>query len=298
VRRISRRGFLAVGLLIALAAVAVLAGVILLRARLPLPAVGTDPWTTSATIHSDLLGRDRPIEVFAPPAAQACAVRPLLLLFHGYGADERQWMNGVLGDGLGIDSTAHELIAAGRMAPVTIVSAQIDNSYGVDSTPRQDMWDHGPYESYILNELLPQVEARYSVGGDAAHRAVAGLSMGGFAALNAAFRNPQLFDRAGGLSPAFFVSPPADRAWIYSGADGRHDLLALANEGAADDMHIFLGYGDNDYGWVKQATRALASELTDRGQAVDPVVVPGGHEVATWRQLTEPMLLDLFPPGC
>lgn len=257
-------------------------------------ALVPDPWTSTASIHSDLLNRDMAIEVFRPPADESCSPQPVLFLFHGSGSDQRQWMEGDFGTGVGIDAIAHRLIDSGRITLVTIVSAMIDKSYGVDSPPSTDTWTHGPYESYIVEELIPGVEARYSVGGTAAERSVGGLSMGGFAALNAALRHPDLFSSVGALSPAFFVSPPADRAWIYAGGDGRHDPLSLADEGSADHQRVFLGYGDRDYNWIRGATSELANRLTARGNSVEPVVVSGSHDVATWRQLAEPMLLDLF----
>ncbi|MEA2678154.1 MAG: hypothetical protein QOJ81_2295 [Chloroflexota bacterium] len=259
--------------------------------------ISADPWTSSTSIHSDLLGRDMPIEIFRPPQAQECVSPPVLFLFHGSGADEGQWMAGSLGLGVGVDRFAHHLIDQGQIRPVTIVSALIDKSYGVDSIPSQDGWSHGPYESYIMTELIPQVDARYSVGFTAADRAIGGLSMGGFAAINAAFRHPEMFASVAGLSPAFFGSPPADRAWIYSGTDDRHDPLTLAAEGAADGLGIFLGYGDSDYAWVREATAELAGRLRDRGSAVQLDEVSGGHDVTTWRQLASAMLLDLFGRG-
>ncbi|HUP82780.1 MAG TPA: alpha/beta hydrolase-fold protein [Candidatus Limnocylindria bacterium] len=294
--RLSRRRVAAIAIALALlAAVGAFAYRFVLHGSTQL--IASDPWTTSASIHSDLLGRDMPIEIFQPPQAQDCISPPVLFLFHGSGADQGQWMAGNLGLGVGVDKIAHQLIDQGRIRPVTIVSALIDKSYGVDSPPSEDVWSHGPYESYITTELIPQVDARYAVGLIAADRAIGGLSMGGFAAMNAAFRNPGMFGNVAGLSPAFFVSPPADRDWIYSGTDGRHDLLTLADEGGADGLHLFLGHGDSDYDWVGEATDELAARLHDHGIVVEPVVVSGGHDVATWRQLAVQMLLDLFPSG-
>ncbi len=279
-----------VAAILLVAAIAVLEPGWLQSLRGSLPVTGRDAWTTSTSVHSQLLGKDMPIEVFAPPTT--CANPELLVLFHGRGADERQWMEGSQGDGVGIDSIAHRLIDAQRIVPLTIVSARIDDSYGVDSAAADDGYDHGPYERYIIEELLPAIEPSY---GTAARPSVTvgGLSMGGFAALNLAFDHPQEFGGVGALSPAFFVSPPADRTWIYAG-DGRRPLLDRAREGAADGTPIFLGFGDADYSWIKEATTRLAGVLAERGQASEPVVVSGGHEIATWRQLAEPMLLRLF----
>jgi enterochelin esterase-like enzyme len=174
---------------------------------------------------------------------------------------------------------------------VTIVSAFIDDSYGVDSTMLDDGYVHGPYGRYIVEELVPRVVERYAPDEDA-EVYVGGLSMGGFAALNVAFSHPELFKGVGAMSPAFFVSPPADRSWIYEG-DGRTSLTDYAASGA-DGLAVFLGFGDHDYDWIRAATRLLAATLDERGDMADPNVVAGGHDVGTWRQLAEPMLITLF----
>ena len=105
-----------------------------------------DSWTTSATITSSVLGREMPVEVFVPRTQQPTA---LLVLFHGRGGDQRQWMEGVLGDGIHVDSLAHGLMDQHRIPAITIVSVAIDDSYGVDSAAANDGYAHGPYGTYV-----------------------------------------------------------------------------------------------------------------------------------------------------
>src|SRR4051794_38723798 len=278
----------AIGITIALVLI-----VIVLVAGAAVALRAPEPWTSAATVPSSLLGRDMPIEVFAPPAAASCPNAPVLVLFHGAGGDEMQWMGGsLLSPGVGVDALARRLIAAGEIEPVTIVSALIGDSYGVDSTAVSDGYDHGPYGRYITEELLPSVEQRY--GGDRSRPLyIGGLSMGGYAALNVALDNPTRFSGVGALSPAFFVSPPSERAWIYS-ANGHASLFERAEAGAADRLHVFLGTGTADFSWIKEATRMLSDELVGRGVDVETQTTKGGHEVTTWSALAEPMLLKLF----
>ena len=246
-----------------------------------------DAWTSSASITSSVLGRDMPVEVFVPQTEQPTA---LLVLFHGRGGDDRQWMEGTLGDGVHIDGVAHRLIDQQLIRPITIVSVSIDDSYGVDSAAANDGYAHGPYGTYIDNELIPTVVARW---GQRLPVYVGGLSMGGYVALRLAFEQPSRFAGVGALSPAFWVQPPADRAWMYDPAQGG-DVLAAAGVGAAGQMPMFLGYGTTDYDWVQRATTELAQTLADHGRSIQPSVVSGGHETATWHALAEPMLLSLF----
>ncbi|HET7027129.1 MAG TPA: alpha/beta hydrolase-fold protein, partial [Candidatus Limnocylindrales bacterium] len=145
--------------------------------------VERDPWTTAANVESAALGRTMPVEVFVPPAARGGPGSiPIAFLFHGRGADETQWFEGHGGDGVGLDRLAHTLIAGGTLPPLVIVSASIDDSYGLNSLPASDGYDHGRYEDYILEELIPTMEERY-VRGSPSRRLVGGLSMGGETAL-------------------------------------------------------------------------------------------------------------------
>jgi enterochelin esterase-like enzyme len=247
----------------------------------------------SATVTSAALARDMPISVFEPPSLGGCSAAPILVLFHGRGGDENQWMSGgILSPGVGIDAIAQNLIDAGSIPPLTIVSARIDDSYGVDSAASSDGYDHGPYGRYINDDLLPYVEQRFDGAGQ---RPVylGGLSMGGYVALNVALDNPGGIAGVGALSPAFFVSPPADRGWMYSG-NGSTSLLERADAGAADDMRIFLGVGTNDFPWISQSVTRLHEQLVARQADVSMTTVPGGHQVSTWHALAEPMLLALF----
>jgi enterochelin esterase-like enzyme len=260
-----------------------------------IPPVGRDPWTHEITIHSDALGKDMRALAFMPPALASCTQKSVLVLFHGRGGDERQWMEGGAGDGVGIDGIAHRLIEAGTIPPIAIVSADIDDSYGVNSGPANDEYDHGAYFTYIADELMAAARDRASAfTSEPVDEFVAGLSMGGYAALNLALDSRSTIDGVGALSPAFFIDPPADRSWIYEG-NGRQSLISLADGGAATNIRLFLGYGTADYDWIQSATDGLSEALGHRGTPHQPVVVPGAHDVGAWRQLAEPMLTALFP---
>jgi enterochelin esterase-like enzyme len=276
------------------AAVVVLRGSGLVAILRSIDAVDRDPWTTATSVESRALGRTMRVEVFLPPGAGGGPTSPpIAFLFHGRGADESQWFEGHGGDGVGLDRLAHSLIADGTLPPLVIVSAAIDDSYGLDSSPAQDGYDHGPYERYILDELIPTMEERY-LGGAPSRRLVGGLSMGGETALRLAYQHPDLFERVAVASPALWLSsPPAERTWIY---DAANDPLRLVR--SVEPLRpTFLGYGHDDYDWIRAGTAELAKRLTARGQPTNPLVVPGGHDVGTWRALARPLLLALVGTG-
>lgn len=67
-------------------------------------------------------------------------------------------------------------------------------------------------ETYLIRQLIPWVDANLPTIADRAHRAVAGLSMGGFGAMSLASRHPDLFSAAASFSGA--VDPMHD-SYIY-----------------------------------------------------------------------------------
>ncbi len=257
-------------------------------------AVDRDPWTTATSVDSHALGRTMRVEVFVPPDVRdGRTSAPIAFLFHGRGADESQWFEGHGGDGVGLDRLAHGLIADGTLPPLVIVSAAMNDSYGLNSSPASDGYDHGRYEDYILDELIPTMEERY-VGGSPSRRLVGGLSMGGETALRFAYQHPDLFQRVAVASPALWLSsPPAERTWIYDPGNDPLRLVRTVNPLPP----TFLGYGRDDYDWIRAGTTELAKRLTARGQPNEPLVVPGGHDIGTWRALARPLLLALVASG-
>jgi enterochelin esterase-like enzyme len=258
---------------------------------------GPQPGVNDVTIRSPALGRDMPAQVFVPRELDTTTDHPVLYLFHGRYGSERGWMGGRFGRaGVGVHEIAQGLIDEGQIPPLIIVSALINDSYGVDSPPSDEGYDHGLYERYIMDDLIPTIEARFPVSSDPADRAIGGLSMGGFAALHAAFRYPDRFGGVAGLSPAVFQGTLPDRQWLYptEAARREHDPLLLAETAPIDHLRVFLGAGRADYSWIIQATEILAGRLSARGVDVTATNIRGGHDTPTWQRLAALMLLALY----
>ncbi len=239
-------------------------------------------------IPSAALGRTMGALVWRPAMPAPPGGYPVVLLLHGQGGDASVWFHA-----LGADLIAGDLIAAGRIPPVLLVSANTDDSMGVDSPPSDDGWDHGAYGTYLADELLPAIAARYPISAEPRERHVAGLSMGGYAALHLAFRHPDRFGGAAGLSPAVALEIQPERAWLYHDEADRdaRDPQRLAGTADLGRMRVFLGAGAQDYDWIIEGARAMAERLAARGVAVelaDPP--PHGHGGETWQTLAPGML--------
>jgi enterochelin esterase-like enzyme len=69
---------------------------------------------------------------------------------------------------------------------------------------------YAAFERELIGDLIPFVEARYSVKADRKDRALAGLSMGGGQSLNFGLNNVDTFAWVGGFSSAPNTKPPAE----------------------------------------------------------------------------------------
>ena len=69
---------------------------------------------------------------------------------------------------------------------------------------------YAAFERELIGDLIPFIEARYSVTADRMHRALAGLSMGGGQSLNFGLNNVDTFAWVGGFSSAPNTKPPAE----------------------------------------------------------------------------------------
>ena len=113
--------------------------------------------------------------VYTPPGYdQNHSTRyPVLYLQHGWGEDETAWANQGHAN-LIMDN----LIAAGQARPFIIVM-----TYGMTNDVRPGglfSFDIHPFQTVLIDELIPYVDTHFRTLADQPHRAMAGLSMGGF----------------------------------------------------------------------------------------------------------------------
>ncbi|WP_444676820.1 alpha/beta hydrolase [Halomonas sp. E19] len=153
--------------------------------------------------------------------------------------------------------------------------------------------------SAFLEELLPHVEATWQVVPRREWRAVAGLSAGGYGALNFALERPELFAAAAALSPAsYHPLPPrhsaARRHPAFLDAAGRFDtelwqrrnytahLPAYLERDEVVPLYLSAGHRDAynaaHHAWLVR--QALAPHQPDR---VVMEVLNGGHTWRVWR---------------
>lgn len=73
------------------------------------------------------------------------------------------------------------------------------------------------YETYLTDELIPEIDKKFRTAADRNNRAIAGLSMGGYGALKFGLKYPEKFVLAGSFSGAFDAASLNEKnssAWI------------------------------------------------------------------------------------
>ncbi len=236
---------------------------------------------------SELLGREYPYALYLPEGyRESNLAYPVLYLLHGSAGSERDWVaRGAL------KHTVDRMIAEGRLPPVVVVMPG-SRSWWIDG-------HNEPARSAFLHELMPHVEATWQVVPRREWRAVAGLSAGGYGALNFALERPDLFATAAALSPAsYHPLPPrhssARRHPAFLDAAGRFDselwrrrnytahLPAYLERDEVVPLYLSAGHRDAYHAahHARLVRQALAPYQPD---LVAMEVFNGGHTWRVWR---------------
>jgi enterochelin esterase-like enzyme len=104
---------------------------------------------------------------------------------------------------------------------------------------------YAAFERELIDDLIPYIEANYSVIADREHRALAGLSMGGGQALTFGLGNLDVFAAVGGFSSAPNTAPPAELVPDASRATAMLDVLWVS---CGDEDNLFnISEGVHNY---------------------------------------------------
>jgi len=134
---------------------------------------------------------ERPLLVYVPPGYADTETRfPAVFVIQGYMGHVRMWENRSPFRQPFIE-TADAVFARGDAPGCIVVYVDAWTGYGgsqfVDSTGT------GKYHSYLCDEVVPWVDARYRTIPDRESRAISGKSSGGFGAMITPMLRPDLF---------------------------------------------------------------------------------------------------------
>jgi hypothetical protein len=166
----------------------------------------TDPWgkewagrLDQLTIHSTVLEgnhlgdpADRPLWVYVPPGYDDDPDRryPSVYVIQGYSGHVTMWANrGAFRSPF--PEMADELFARGEAPPCIVVYVDAWTRYG--GSQFVDSPGTGRYHTYLCDEVVPFVDARYRTLDAPGHRGIQGKSSGGFGAMITPMLRPDLF---------------------------------------------------------------------------------------------------------
>ena len=221
--------------------------------------------------YSNLTAAERTCYVYLPPqyASEPNRRFPVLYLMHGAGEDETGWATqGMMRD------IMDNLIAQGECEPMIIVCEHAVATLA-DAAPGSgfNLFNFDAFEKVTVEETLPTFDARFRTLTDRDHRAICGLSLGGFQAYTIGLDHPELFGWIGGFSGS--GRGPGDRR------DSEMYPVSLN-----DDYHLlYISIGTDEPAGMYQGIYDLHVALDSLGVKHIYYESPGtGHEWLTWRR--------------
>lgn len=222
---------------------------------------------------------------------------PVLYLLHGGSGAFDDWHKKVTEPGL-VSKMADDynlIIVTPGVGPA---------SYYFDSPTM----DSVQYETYIIKELIPEIDKKYRTLAKKESRAITGLSMGGHGAITLSAKHPELFVAAGSMSGVMNIDT---RLWKRSedfqklrqsqqkamlGEDLQYDApfstytaVGLVEKMKSNEIALILDIGVDDF--LINTNRQIHQLLLDNGTDHDYTERPGAH---TWNYWTEALPYHLL----
>lgn len=213
------------------------------EAKLPVPPSGWD--ASSSVPHGEVKKNisyqtqsngSQLYSIYLPPGYSTAKKYPVLYLLHGLTDDQTTWTNNSKGRAHNI---LDNLIAQNKAVPMVVVTP--DGAMGDNG----NIGSFGSFGNPMTRDLVPHIEATYSVSKEPIDRAIGGLSMGGGQALKIGFGNTNLFYWIGAFAAATDTDGPRTVTNVAEAKKNvRFTYLACgANDGfktGTDNFHKFM----------------------------------------------------------
>jgi enterochelin esterase-like enzyme len=281
------------------------------------------------TLWSQSLGTKKTVVVYLPPSYAASPLRryPVAYYLHGAFGSETDWTKSGQ-----LNVVMDSLVAAGGPEMIVVMPDGDDGWYTtwnelvtVDAcrktAPAREPaatycvpWEH--YDDYIARDIVQFADKTFRTRADRQHRAIAGLSMGGYGAMALAFEYPEVWSAAashsGVLAPLYVGPAPYDghprragstaeleEAWgktfwplvapafgrdtaaWWSRDPGRRLERLVARRGKTAVPALFADCGTED--GLVNGNRAFKAVVDSVGVPLAYHEWPGRHEWAYWR---------------
>ena len=233
--------------------------------------------------ESPTAGLTRRLTVYTPAGYETSGKEyPVLYLLHGIGGDENAWSE--LGRAAQI---MDNLIAQGKAEPMLVVMT--NGNISQEACPGETSEGfrvptmmlpktmEGSFET-AFPDVVKFIEKTYRVKKDKAHRAIAGLSMGGCHSLFISINYPDLFDYVGLFSAAVDRQQNNQEGYpnIYADRNQKIDRLFSKHP-----KLFWMGIGKTDF--LIQSNNDLRAYLDSKNHKYTYLETEGGHIWRNWR---------------
>ena len=210
--------------------------------------------------------------VYTPPGYDAAQRYPVYYVQDGVAF----YRTGKLGELL------DRALAAGLIDPAVLVFVE-----PLDRNAEYYLNDR--YLDFLMAEVLPQIEAEFSVRRDAAGRGLWGASLGGLISLYTAWQHPELFGRVVSHSGALIASPEGRQGGRIDTTTAGEWLREQMQQRPPEGMRISLDVGTLE--WLTAPNRRMAATLQDAQTLHQYREYPSGHNWVTWKNALPEALL-------
>jgi enterochelin esterase-like enzyme len=249
--------------------------------------------------ESKAMGVNRYVWIYTPPNYdKSSATYPAYYLLHGNGETQSGWvMNGRA------NIILDNLIADGQAEPMVVVmphghpiqSASVGPFALVPPAGEPGMLNFRLFTRDLLDEIIPFVERNYRVHADPDHRAIGGLSMGGFQSIEIGLAHPELFRYVLAYSGGFGGLGPQPPGMSIETQSPWKELLANPAAAKKNLRLLFLGSGQQETGMLAPG-KQLVKLLHEQGVNARWSDYPGGHVFSVWRNHLHESVPLLFKP--
>jgi S-formylglutathione hydrolase FrmB len=209
---------------------------------------------------------------------------PVVYLLHGYSGNYAQWINHAPQLGAKADALQMIFVCPDGGYGSWYLDSPVDSSF--------------KYETFMVKELVPHIDARYKTMAQKKHRAVTGLSMGGHGALYLSIRNKDVFGAAGSVCGGVDIRPFPNN-WDLKKRLGDtvcckqnwedYSVINVASQLKNGDVQLIIDCGLGDF--FLDVNRALHQKLLQMNIDHEYTERPGKHNKEYWSNAVDYHLL-------
>jgi S-formylglutathione hydrolase FrmB len=235
-------------------------------------------------VYSQSMQKNIRAVIVTPDNYTSAKELPVVYLLHGYSGNHLDWIT----KAKGFEKAADQY---------NLIIVCPDGGYG------SWYWNSpvdpkSQYETFVSDELVKAIDAKYKTIKDRTGRAITGLSMGGHGALYLAIRHQDVFGAAGSMSGGVDIRPfpnnwdMAKQLGTYGEQPERWEkntVINMLNLLTPNSLAIIIDCGTDDFFF--KVNENLHQQLLYRNIPHDFISRPGAHTWPYWTNAVKYQLL-------